>query len=73
MLGETPKFFNIIQKINLQTGDIARFKKDNYYFGEAVFVHKPESSLEDDGVLMFIAFDAGLERSSLVILDAQNM
>jgi beta,beta-carotene 9',10'-dioxygenase len=73
MSGLSPKFFNIIQKINMQSGDIIRFKKENYYFGEAVFVPKPEASSEDDGVLMFITFNAEHERSTLLILDATSL
>lgn len=73
MSGTDSKFFDRVQKINLRTGNIQGFKKNNHYFGEAVFVAKPQGILEDDGVLLFIAFNAEKECSSLLILEAKSL
>ena len=67
------QFFNAIQKLNIQTGNTQHWEKTNYYLGEAVFVPKIDSKLEDEGVLLSIAFDASTNLSSLVIIDALSM
>lgn len=67
------KFFNAIQKLNIQTGDTKHWEKTNYYPGEAVFVPKTDSRLEDEGVLLSIVFDASTQSSLLVIIDALSM
>lgn len=65
--------FNAIQKINVITGHLQRWQKTGYYPGEPIFVSKPSSAGEDDGILLFIAFNATTQRSSLIILNAQSM
>lgn len=67
------QFFNAIQKLNIQTGSIQQWDKENYYFGEAVFVARPNGQLEDDGVLLSIAYNALTQLSSLMIIDALSM
>ena len=67
------QFFNAIQKLNIQTGSIQRWNKENYYLGEAVFVARIDSQLEDDGVLLSIAFNVSTQLSSLVVIDALSM
>ncbi len=66
-------FFDAIQKLNMRTGDMCVWKKTDYYPGEAVFVPKTAGSMEDEGVLLSIAFNAGTQQSSLLIIDAQCM
>lgn len=67
------KFFNSIQKLNVETGLTLRWEKENYYLGEAVFVPKNTELSECDGILLSIAYDAKNQRSSLIILDANDM
>ncbi len=67
------QFFNSIQKLNTQTGDIQRWDKKNNYLGEAIFVARPKGQLEDDGVLLSIAFNVSTQLSSLIIIDALSM
>ncbi|MGH3768195.1 MAG: carotenoid oxygenase family protein [Pseudonocardiaceae bacterium] len=51
----------------------ARRLGDHQSIGEAVFVpHSPQSP-EDDGVLMAFVYDAGTDRSDLVLLDAGTL
>ncbi|MDP1602241.1 MAG: carotenoid oxygenase family protein [Legionella sp.] len=66
-------FFNALQKLAMQTGNITRWQKPNYYLGEAVFVAKNGSLDEDEGVLLTIAFDLTTQSSALVVIDAQSM
>lgn len=66
-------FSNAIQKLNVHSGDIKIWRKHNYYTSEPIFVAKKESSLEDEGVLLFIAYNSQTEISSLFILNAQTM
>lgn len=69
----TKPFFNAIHKMNIRTGSVQQWYKENYYLGEAVFVPKTTSEVEDDGVLLSIAFNASTQLSSLMILDASSM
>lgn len=66
-------YLNAIQKLNVQTGDIKIWKKDSYYCEEPVFIPKENSTVEDDGILMFIAHQGREDKSSLMILDANSM
>ncbi|MGQ3889406.1 carotenoid oxygenase family protein [Legionella sp. CNM-1927-20] len=67
------QFFNAIQKLNTQKGSIQHWNRKNYYLGEAVFVARPNSQLEDEGVLLSIAFDVTTQLSSLIVIDALSM
>lgn len=67
------KYFNALQKINVQTGKALNWEKFAYFVGEPIFVAKPNSEIEDEGILFSIIFNAVNQRSSLVILDAQTM
>ncbi len=65
--------FNAIQKINVNTGATQCWKKSEYYPGEPLFIQKPNTVIEDEGILLFIAFNAKNSLSSLIILDAKDM
>ena len=67
------KFFNAIHKLNTKTGVQQTWEKNNYYLGEAVFIPKPDSKLEDAGVLLSIGFDMITKLSSMLIIDALSM
>lgn len=73
MINKEPYFFNALQKINVNTGKTQYWYKDNYYVGEAIFVKKPNDTMEDDGVLLFIAFNSISQCSALIILEAKTM
>lgn len=66
-------FSNAIQKLNVHTGHIKIWRKSGYYTTESIFVAKKEAKLEDEGVLLFIAYNSVTQNSSLFILDAQTM
>jgi carotenoid cleavage dioxygenase-like enzyme len=49
------------------------FEEDGYVFGEPVFVARPESSAEDDGVIVTVGSHRTLDRSALLVLDARTL
>jgi beta,beta-carotene 9',10'-dioxygenase len=71
--GQDIKFLNSIQKIHVQTGTVQIWKKEHYYPGEAIFVARNNAKSEDDGVLLSIVYDAAIQCSLLVIIDAVTM
>lgn len=46
---------------------------NNIEIGEAVFVASANSKEEDDGYLLFFAYDPNINNSYLMILDAKNI
>ena len=61
-------------KIDLQTGDRQLWSAAPRGFaGEPIFVPRPGSQIEDEGWLLLLTFNAELERSELVILNAQDL
>lgn len=59
-------------KINVINGDILTWKQPDCYPGEPVFVAHPQSSQEDDGVVMSVVLDVKQGASFLLILDART-
>jgi carotenoid cleavage dioxygenase-like enzyme len=49
------------------------FDGGEYVFGEPVFVARPNSNVEGDGVLLSVGSPARGNRSALVVLDAQTL
>lgn len=47
--------------------------QENCYPSEPIFVANPTGIAEDDGVLLSEVYDAGLEESFLIVLNAQSM
>ncbi|OEY87050.1 hypothetical protein BIY23_00995 [Wolbachia pipientis] len=75
MTGSRPlKFYNSVQKINLQDEKIQLWGEDNYYFGEPIFVPRNnDNSQGNDGVLLAIAYNDNTKCSSIVVIDAHSM
>lgn len=66
------KFFNSIQKLNVETGNTIQWDNKNYY-GETVFVAKNNESSETNGILLTIGYNPDNQCSSLIMLDANDM
>lgn len=49
------------------------FEREGLAFGEPIFVAKPGSSEEDEGVLLIVGGHESADRSELVVLDARTM
>jgi all-trans-8'-apo-beta-carotenal 15,15'-oxygenase len=61
-------------KLDMQTGERQIWSAAPRGFaGEPVYVPRPGSTIEDDGWLLLLSFNAEYERSELVILDAQEL
>lgn len=67
------KFFNAISKQDMISGKTLIWQNDDCFPGEPVFIAKPNSEKEDEGVLLSIFYDAHSQCSGLVILDSQTM
>ena len=66
-------FLDNIVKIDVATGSVEEWWEDGNYPGEPVFVAKPGSDGEDDGVLLSVVLDARRNRSFLLVLNAANL
>lgn len=62
-----------IIKIDLKHNCHHTWHSKGSYVTEAVFVPKPDSLIEDEGVLLSIVLDGFLKKSFLLILDAQTL
>lgn len=70
----SPYFFNAVVKLDTTTGNFSTrdFGPDRYT-SEALFVHRPGGSADDDGYLLSFVYDARLHRTEIVILDARDL
>jgi beta,beta-carotene 9',10'-dioxygenase len=62
-----------IVKVDVESGDTLVWSEDGCSPGEPVFVARPGSHAEDDGVLLSVVFDSGTGRSFLLVLDAADL
>ncbi|CAL1294446.1 unnamed protein product [Larinioides sclopetarius] len=71
---ETGKFANSLIKLDNVTGEMIVWKDANtMYPSEIVYVPKPGSKEEDDGVLLSVVLDVAADtRDFLMVLDAKN-
>ncbi len=66
--------FNAIGHIDHQTGKIARYEMGpQFATSEPVFVPRMQTAAEGEGYLVANVYDAEIDKSHLVILDAQNV
>jgi beta,beta-carotene 9',10'-dioxygenase len=65
-------FYDRLVKVDLQTGDARVWEQDGCYPGEGVFVRRPDSGAEDDGVVLSVVLDATRGISFLLVLDAAS-
>jgi carotenoid cleavage dioxygenase-like enzyme len=66
-------FLDSILKIDIETGNFARWYEAGLYPGEPVFVPHPSASAEDEGVLLSVVLDIEQDRSFLLVLDAATL
>ena len=64
--------FNVVTRVDAETGDVVRHDFGNRLVGEAVFV-PGEGSEEDDGYLAVFVFDPDNQTSDFVLLDAAHV
>jgi len=76
--GDKSVFLDALVKLDLDAsvGDDTRHKRwavPGHYPSEPIFVPRPESEDEDDGVVVSVVLDANLSTSYLLVLDARTM
>jgi len=70
---ETQPGFRALLKRDYQSGELqAHDLGKNFAPGEPVFVPRNQNSAEDDGWVLAVWYDEALNRSEMVVLDAQN-
>ena len=65
-------FFDRLVKINISNNTYETWREENCYPGEPVFIPSPNSSSEDDGVIMSVILNSEKNNSFLLILDAKS-
>ena len=66
------EFINKLFKINVESGKKKTWQKQSCYPGEPVFVQKPGSEAEDDGIILSVVLDSRNKNSFLLVLDAKT-
>ena len=61
------------QLLRVEAGQVRRFEEEGMVYGEPIFVPSPQGEGPTDGVLLSVGCHLGEPRSSLVILDAEQM
>ncbi|QAU12288.1 carotenoid oxygenase family protein [Halorubrum sp. BOL3-1] len=62
-----------VVKVDAETGTARAFDDGGDYFGEPLFVPRPEGDAEDEGVVVTVALDADDGRSRLLVLDGETL
>lgn len=65
-------FYNQLIKLDLQSGQCKTWFEEGHYPGEPVFIPKPNSQQEDEGVVVSIVLDTHRVYSFLLVLNAQT-
>jgi beta,beta-carotene 9',10'-dioxygenase len=65
-------WFDQLAKVDVEAGEVKTWWEDGCYPGEGVFVPTPDARSEDDGVVLSVVLDAALERSFVLVLDAET-
>lgn len=60
-------------KAQVQTGAVLEWSEPGTLAGEPVFVPRPESEAEDDGILLSVVIDEARGHSFLLVLDARDL
>ena len=61
-----------LYKVDLDTQKVWEWSEAGCYPGEAVFVPSPKSQAEDDGIILALVLDEKVQRSFLLVLNAQT-
>ncbi len=62
-----------VAKVDVESGQVRRWRDSGTHPGEPVFVPAPDADAEDDGVLLSVLLEPGADRSTLVVLDAATL
>ena len=67
------RYGSSVVKVDVRTGALSAFSDGERIYGEPVFVGRPGSTEEDDGVLLSVGSSQHAETSALAIIDAKTM
>jgi len=70
------EMYNVVARFDHNTGRTDRYSfgdRETHFTSEAIFVPRSESAAEGEGYLLSVATDLGSGKSSLQVLDAQNV
>jgi beta,beta-carotene 9',10'-dioxygenase len=68
----TSTFFDRLVKLDVADRTVTAWREDGCFPGEPVFIAAPDSSAEDEGVVLSVVLDAKAGRSALLVLDARS-
>jgi beta,beta-carotene 9',10'-dioxygenase len=68
----TNDFINQLVQLDTESGETNTWYEGDMYPGEPVFVRKPGTSSENDGLILSVVLDATQGNSFLLLLDAQS-
>lgn len=71
--GKSTRLFSKISKFDVKEISVKSWECDNCVPAEPIFLATPNSSEEDDGVILSVVLDAVKKESCLVVLDAKSM
>ena len=66
-------FFDRVIKLEIETDQALYWHQPHCFPGEPVFVRTPDSSSEDDGVLLCVVLSGERAHSFLLLLDARDL
>jgi beta,beta-carotene 9',10'-dioxygenase len=69
----TYDFANAVVKVDVSGGPTKIWQVEGCFPGDPIFVPRPGSTEEDDGVLLSVVLDSDASRSFLLVLDARSM
>ena len=61
------------QQVNVKTKEVKSWDVDNCYPSEPVFIPRPDTKREDDGVVLSAVIGVKGQRSFLLVLNGENM
>jgi carotenoid cleavage dioxygenase-like enzyme len=70
--GADSDWLDQLAKVDVETGDVARWTDAGCYPGEPVFTPAPDAADADQGVVLSVVYDSGRDHSFLLVLDAQT-
>jgi carotenoid cleavage dioxygenase-like enzyme len=64
--------FSMLCKVDVEAGTTVSYTRPRTFFSEPIFVADPDGDDEDAGCVVAVAYDAGSEKSHLLVLDARS-
>lgn len=62
-----------VVRVDIASGQVTRFERPGWLFGEPVFVARPDGTAEHDGVLLTVAHGLDRRATALAVLDPRTL